>query len=105
MGENVNFKSQPIKKSSLNLIYKLQHNIFNIVKKKKKTCIFCTKLPWWLSSKESPCQFRRLGFHPWVGKIPWRNKWESTPVLLPGESYGQRSLAGDSVGSQKVRHN
>ena len=27
-------------------------------------------LPWWLSGKESACQCRRLGFNPWVGKIP-----------------------------------
>ena len=36
----------------------------------------------------------RLGFDRWVGKIPWRRKWQATPVFLPGESYGQRSLAG-----------
>jgi len=30
----------------------------------------------------------------WVGKIPWRRKWQPTPVFLPGEAYGQRSLAG-----------
>ena len=30
------------------------------------------------------------------GKIPWRRKWQPTPVFLPGESYGQRSLAGYS---------
>ena len=33
-------------------------------------------------------------FDPWIGKIPWRRKWQPTPVLLPGESHGQRSLAG-----------
>ena len=33
---------------------------------------------------------------PWVGKIPWRRKWQSTPVFLPGESHGQRSLMGYS---------
>ena len=33
-----------------------------------------TLLPWWLSSKESTCQFRKPGFDPWVGKIPWRRK-------------------------------
>ena len=32
----------------------------------------------------------------WVGKIPWRRTWQPTPVFLPGESYGQRSLAGYS---------
>ena len=30
--------------------------------------------------------------HPWVGKIPWRRKWQPTPVLLPGKFHGQRSL-------------
>ena len=36
-------------------------------------------------------------FDPWVGKIPWRRKWQSTPVFLPGNSHGQRSLAGYSL--------
>ena len=39
---------------------------------------------------------RRCGFHPWVRKIPWRRKWQSTPVFLPGKSHGQRSLVGYS---------
>ena len=30
----------------------------------------------WLSDKESACQCKRSGFHPWVGKIPWRRKWQ-----------------------------
>ena len=34
---------------------------------------------------------------PWVGKIPWRREWLPTPVFLPGESHGQRSLAGYSL--------
>ena len=38
----------------------------------------------------------RPGFDPWVGKIPWRRKWQPPPVLLPGESHGQRSLANYS---------
>ena len=33
---------------------------------------------------------------PWVGKIPWRREWQPTPVFLPGESHGQRSLVGYS---------
>ena len=32
----------------------------------------------------------------WVGKIPWRPAWQPTPVFLPGEFHGQRSLAGYS---------
>ena len=49
------------------------------------------------SSKEPVCQCRRLkrcGFEPWIGKTPWRRAWQPTPVFLPGESHGQRSLAG-----------
>ena len=32
-------------------------------------------------------------FNPWVGKIPWRREWPPTPVFLPDEFHGQRSLA------------
>ena len=66
-----------------------------------------TGLPRWLCGKESVRQRRRLGFNPWVGKIPWRRAWQPTPVFLPGESHGQRSLVGysPSIGSQRVRHN
>ena len=42
--------------------------------------------------KASACG--RPGFNPWVGKIPWRRKWQPTPAFLPGESHGQRSLEG-----------
>ena len=34
------------------------------------------------------------GFHPLIRKIPWRRAWQPIPVFLPGESRGQRSLAG-----------
>ena len=46
----------------------------------KKICLWC----------------RRPGFHPWVWKISWRKQWLFTPVFLPGEFHGQRSLAGYS---------
>ena len=49
------------------------------------------QLPMWLSGEEPA--YRRLRFDPWVRKIPWRRKWQPTPVFLPGESHGQRSLA------------
>ena len=49
-------------------------------------------LPWWLGGKESTSQCRRCGFDSWVRKIPWRRKWQPTPVFLPGKSHGQRSL-------------
>ena len=56
-------------------------------------------LPRWLSGKEPTCQcrrHRRPEFDPWVGKIPWRKKWQPTPVFVPGESRSQRSLVGYS---------
>ena len=51
--------------------------------------------PGGASGKEPTCQCRRhkrCRFDPWVRKIPWRRAWQPTPVFLPGESYGQRSL-------------
>jgi len=39
-------------------------------------------------------QGRRLRFHPWVGKIPWRRKWQPAPVSSPEKSHEQRSLVG-----------
>ena len=49
---------------------------------------------------------RDAGSIPWVGKIPWNRKWHPTPVVLPGKSHGQRSLADyiQSMGLQRVRH-
>ena len=38
----------------------------------------------------------RLKFYPWIQKLPWRRAWQPTPVFLPGESHGQRSLGGCS---------
>ena len=44
------------------------------------------------------------GFDPWVRKIPWRRKWQPTPVFLPEESHGQRSLAGYRLQVYRVGH-
>ena len=44
---------------------------------------------------------RRPGFDPWVGKIPWTKEWQPTPVFLPGEFHGQRSLVGYSPQGHK----
>ena len=52
-------------------------------------------LPWWLRGKEfawSPGDTRDVRSIPWVRKIPRRRTWQPTPVFLPGESHGQRSL-------------
>ena len=58
-------------------------------------------LPGGASGKELPATVgdMRPGFAPWIRKIPgggWRRAWQPTPVFLPGEAHGQRSLAGCS---------
>ena len=63
-------------------------------------------VPRRLSGKEPAWQCRRLGFDPWVRKIPWKRKWQPTPVLLPGKSHGRRNLAGYTPwGHKRVGHN
>ena len=50
-----------------------------------------------LNKKKNCLKYRRWGrrrFNPWVRKIHWRRKWQTTPVFLPGKSHGQRSLVG-----------
>ena len=49
--------------------------------------------------------YRRLKRHrldPWVGKMPWRRKWQPTLVFLPEESHGQRSLVGYGPWGRRV---
>ena len=63
------------------------------------------RLPRYLSGVEHACNTGAAGD---VGSIlgledPWRTKWQPTPVFLPGESHGQRSLAGHGVA--RVGHN
>ena len=55
--------------------------------------------PWWLCDECLQC--RRPRFDHWIGKMPWRRPWQPTPVFLPGESHGQRSLAGHSLQGRK----
>ena len=61
--------------------------------------ILLSLTPGGSSNKEPVCQCRRYTrcrFDPWVGKIPWRMKWQPAAVFLPGELRGQRKLAGYS---------
>ena len=51
-------------------------------------------LPGGSDAKESACNVGDLGLIPGLGRFPWRRGWQPTPVFLPGESHGQRSLAG-----------
>ena len=47
--------------------------------------------------KIPPAKCRRPRFDLWAGKIPWRKKWQPTPVFLPEKSHRQRSLMGHSL--------
>ena len=61
--------------------------------------VLATGFPGGVSGKEPACQCRRCKrrrFDPCIRKIPWRRIWQPTPLFLPGESHGQRSLAGYS---------
>ena len=51
--------------------------------------------------KESVCKAGDPWFDPWFRKIPWRKEWRPTPVFLPGELHGQRSLKGYSPRGRK----
>ena len=50
------------------------------------------------ASSDNHFAFVHFFFNPWVWKIPWRREWLPTPVCLPGEFHGQRSLVGCSPG-------
>ena len=63
-----------------------------------------SKAPGGTSSRELAFQGRRPkrhGFDPCIRKIPWREKWQSTPVFLARESHGQKSLVGYSLQGHK----
>ena len=66
------------------------------LKIKHMTLLVLNGLPWWLWWWRIHLQRRRPAFSPWVGKIPWRRKWQPTAIFLPEESHGQRSLVGYS---------
>ena len=55
----------------------------------------------WLRQSRIHLQCGRSRFHLWVRKISWRRAWQPTPVFLPGESRGQRSLVGYIYGVTK----
>ena len=63
--------------------------------------------PGGANDKESACQCRRCkrcGFDSWVRKIPWKREWLPTPVFLPKESHGPRSLVSYNPQGRRVGH-
>ena len=66
--------------------------------------LYRSGFPRWFNGKEPACQcgrHRRPEFAPWVRKIPCWRAWHPTPVVLPGDSYGQRSQVGCSPQAHK----
>ena len=84
--------------------YRLNAHTYNFFKSRTRFVIHSLSLVQKSFSggsygKESACQhrwLRRCGFDPWVGKIPWRRKWQPSLVSLPEKSHGHRSLVGYS---------
>ena len=77
---------------------------FNPQQKHKKSatgCLFTKPDTTWLSRQRICLQYRRPEFDSWVGKILWRRKWQPIPLFSPGDSRGQRSLAGYSPWDRK----
>ena len=67
--------------------------------KNNSKLICCHLNSRWYSGKESACQrrrYKRQEFNPWVGKIPWRRKWQPTSIFLPGKYHGQKRMVGYS---------
>ena len=81
------------------------------VKSESEVAQSCPTLatPWTAAYQASPsmgfsrqaywrgCQCRTCRFYSCIRKIPWRRKWQHTPVCLPGISHGQRNLTGYSL--------
>ena len=56
------------------------------------------------SVAKNPRTSAGFGLDPWVGKSPWRRKWQPSPVFWPGEFHGLRSLVGYSPRGHRVGH-
>ena len=74
----------------------VQFYVINVGKKKLIGCMDKYGLTLGSVDKGSACNAGDTGSIPGSGKIPWRRAWQPTPVFLPGEFHGQRSLAGYS---------
>ena len=68
---------------------------------KREVIVLSCYVPWWLRWERTGLQCRRPRFNSCMGKIPWRRRWPPTPVFLPGEFHGQRSLTGYSPWGRK----
>ena len=101
----VNFIDLCFKESAFYIIdFLCGFPVFNIIKFLCLSLLFpfaCFGIPWCLRWLSICLQCRRLCFDSWVGKIPWRREQLPTPVELPREFHGQKSLAGYSPWGRK----
>ena len=92
--------------------WSLDYSVGNVMNKLKKKIAYLEEtketntvvgLPWWLRWQRICLQCGRPGFYPCVERIPWRMKWQSIPVFLPGETPWTEEPGGlQFVGSQRV---
>ena len=86
-------------------LYRTKRNVRDLLLNKQSNSTFLTSELASLVAqlvKNLPAK-QEIGLDSWVRKMPWRRKWQPTPMVLPGKSHEQRNLAG-STGSQRVRH-
>ena len=64
----------------------------------KEMATYSSTLAWRIPWTEEPCGLQSTGARSWthLKQLNWRRKWQPTPVFLPGESHGWRSLVGCS---------
>ena len=85
--------------------YSNSQHIDPLPPQRKHMIIIRGGLPWRLRGLSICLQCGRPVFNPWVGKIPWRRKWQPTPVLLPWRIPWMKEPGRlQSTGSQRVRH-
>ena len=90
------------------LVQPLWRTVWRFLKKLRIELPYDTArgFPGGASGKDHACHCRRHergGFDPWMGQIPWRRKWQLTPVFLPGESHEQSCLWATVHGITKSR--
>ena len=100
----------PLKCTKPTFVYIFLSYIHSRTWKETTSLAFSTMSVWFMdfpvgaSGKEPTCQctrHKRCGLDPWVGKMPWRRKWQPTAVFLPGNSHGQRNLTSFSPWGHK----
>ena len=90
---------------TIHLSQKRENSTWLFLLSTEKACVYYKIMVLrWCSSKKSACLCKSCEscrFDPWVEKMLWSRKWQTTPVFLPGSFYGQRCLVGYSTWGRK----